>query len=172
LENEEIKKVIVSEYNVDPEKASQIAALSEGNYREALQLLENPEEDLQSQVRDWLNVIVKNNVSSQLKWIEEISKAGREKQKTFLKYFIHLLEQAIRTGYLNEESLNLIPKKDLDFSTRLNKICSFEARQSMIEELGKAVYFIERNAHAKLLFHSLTIRFFHIIKDNSVILVY
>jgi len=172
LENEEIKKVIVSKYNVDPEKASQIAALSEGNYREALQLLQNPEEDLQSQVRDWLNVIVKNNVSSQLKWIEEISRAGREKQKTFLKYFIHLLEQAIRSGYLNEESLNLIPEKDLDFSIRLNKICSFEAHQSMIEELGKAVYFIERNAHAKLLFHSLTIRFFHIIKDNSVILVY
>lgn len=172
LENEEIKKVIVSKYNVDPEKASQIAALSEGNYCEALQLLQNPEEDLQSQVRDWLNVIVKNNVSSQLKWIEEISRAGREKQKTFLKYFIHLLEQAIRSGYLNEESLNLIPEKDLDFSIRLNKICSFEAQQSMIEELGKAVYFIERNAHAKLLFHSLTIRFFHIIKDNSVILVY
>jgi DNA polymerase-3 subunit delta' len=111
-------------------------------------------------------------VNSQIKWIEEISKIGREKQKTFLKYFIHLLEQAVRTSYLSKESLKNIAEKDLDFSERLNKICTFEAQEEMVKELEKAVYFIERNAHAKMLFHSLTIRFFHIIKDNSVILVH
>ncbi|MEO6894956.1 MAG: hypothetical protein ABI136_07930, partial [Ginsengibacter sp.] len=172
LDNEEIKSALITGYNIDSLKASQIAAVAEGNYREALQLLQNPEEDLQSQVRDWLNIIVKNNIISQIKWIEEISRIGREKQKTFLKYFIHLLEQAVRSSYLNEESLKNLPEKDVDFSVRLNKICSFEAKVAMVEELEKAVYFIERNAHAKMLFHSLTIRFFHIIKDNSVILVH
>jgi len=172
LENDEIKNALVNNYHIEEEKASQIAAVSEGNYREALQLAQNPEEDLQSQVRDWLNIIVKNNVASQIKWIEEISKIGREKQKTFLKYFIHLLEQAVRNSYLSKENLKNIAEKDLDFSERLNKICTFEAQQEMVKELEKAVYYIERNAHAKMLFHSLTIRFFHIIKDNSVILVH
>jgi DNA polymerase-3 subunit delta' len=172
LENDEIKNALVNNYHIEEEKASQIAAVSEGNYREALQLAQNPEEDLQSQVRDWLNIIVKNNVTSQIKWIEEISKIGREKQKTFLKYFIHLLEQAVRNSYLSKENLKNIAEKDLDFSERLNKICTFEAQQEMVKELEKAVYYIERNAHAKMLFHSLTIRFFHIIKDNSVILVH
>jgi DNA polymerase-3 subunit delta' len=169
--NDEIKNALVSEYHTDLEKAEQIASISEGNYREALQLLQNPEEDLQGQIRDWLNIIVKNNVAAQLKWVEDISRIGREKQKTFLKYFVHLLEQAIRATYLNEENLKNIAEKDLDFANRINKICSFEGQQSMIKELEKAVYFIERNAHAKLLFHSLTIRFYHIIKDNLVILV-
>jgi DNA polymerase-3 subunit delta' len=172
LENDEIKNALVNNYHIEEEKASQIAAVSEGNYREALQLAQNPEEDLQSQVRDWLNIIVKNNVASQIKWIEEISKIGREKQKTFLKYFIHLLEQAVRNSYLSKENLKNVAEKDLDFSERLNKICTFEAQQEMVKELEKAVYYIERNAHAKMLFHSLTIRFFHIIKDNSVILVH
>ena len=172
LSNEEIKNELINNYNTDPQKASQIAGISEGNFREALQLLQNPEEDLQAQVREWLNIIVKNNVSSQLKWVEEISRIGREKQKTFLKYFIHLLEQALRTTFLPKSSLKLIPEKDMDFSIRLNKICSFEAQQAMVEELGKAVYYIERNANAKMLFHSLTIRFFHVIKDNSLILVH
>ncbi len=153
------------------QKASQIAGISEGNFREALQLLQNPEEDLQEQVSEWLNIIVKNHAGSQLKWVEEISRIGREKQKTFLKYFIHLLEQAVRSSFLSDENLKMIPEKDLDFSVRLSKICSLEAQQAMVEELEKAVYHIERNAHAKMLFHSLTIRFFHIIKDNSLILV-
>lgn len=169
--NSEVKEELVKNYHVDLEKASQIAAISEGNFREALQLLENPEEDIQVRIREWLNVIVKNNINSQLKWVEEISKIGREKQKSFLKYFIHLLEQAIRCEYLDEENLKMIPEKDRDFSARLNKICSLEAQEAIIKELEKAIYYVERNAHAKMLFHALTIRFFHIIKDNSLILV-
>ncbi len=171
LSNEEVKDVLISKYNADPVKASQIAGIAEGNFREALQLLQSPEEDLQGQVREWLNIIVQNNISTQLKWVEEISRIGREKQKTFLKYFIHLLEEAIRGSYISEDYLKMIPEKDLDFSARLNKICSLEGQEAMVNELEKAVYFIERNAHAKMLFHSLTIRFFHIIKDNSLILV-
>jgi len=171
LSNEEIRTALINDYNVDSVKASQIAGISEGNFREALQLLQNPEEDLQAQVREWLNVILKNNVTAQLKWVEEISRIGREKQKSFLKYFIHLLEQAMRSSFLPEASLSMIAEKDIDFSRRLNKVCSFEAQQEIVKELAKAVYYIERNAHAKLLFHSLTIRFFHIIKDNSLLLV-
>ncbi len=171
-ENVEIKKVLISDYNVEVEKAEQIAALSEGNFREALQLLQNAEEDWQAQVRDWLNVIIKNNVNAQLKWIEEISRLGREKQKQFLKYFIHLLQQAIRIHLLEENGLASISEKERDFSARLNKMCSIEAQEAIVNELNKAIYYIERNAHAKMLFHSLTIRLYHIIKDNSLILVY
>jgi len=170
LTDEEIKNALIDQ-NVEPEKAIQIAALAEGNYREALQLLNNPEEDLQAQVRDWLNIIIKNKVSAQLSWVEEIGRTGREKQKSFLRYLVHLLEQSIRSAFLPEEVLEKIPAKDRDFSARLIKICSVEAQQSIVEELERAIYYIERNAHAKMLFHSLTIRFFHIIKDNSLILV-
>jgi DNA polymerase-3 subunit delta' len=127
---------------------------------------------LQAQVREWLNVILKNNVSSQLKWLDEISKFGREKQKQFLKYFIHLLEQGIRAGYLNEDAIHIIPERERDFAFRLNKICGIDAQEAIINELNKSIYYIERNAHAKMLFHALTIRFYHIIKDNSLILVH
>jgi len=169
--NAEIKESLIERYNLSSEKAEKIATISEGNFREAIQILANPEEDMQSQVRDWLNLILNNNVSSQLKWIEEISKLGREKQKLFLKYFIHLLEQAIRACYLHEENISIIPEKERDFAFRINKLCGMEAQEEIMKELDKAIYHIERNAHPKMLFHSLTIRFYHIIKDNSLILV-
>jgi DNA polymerase-3 subunit delta' len=34
-------------------------------------------------LREWLNAIVKTGPVSQLKWIEEVAKLGREKQKQF-----------------------------------------------------------------------------------------
>jgi DNA polymerase III subunit delta' len=100
---------------------------------------------------------------------------GREKQKQFIRYFIHLLGQALRVRFINETtSSNLdrqIPENEKDFALRLNKLCSVEAQEAIIHELDKAIFYIERNAHAKMLFHALSIRLYHIIKDNSLILV-
>jgi DNA polymerase-3 subunit delta' len=171
LDNVDIESVLINDYNIPTERAEQISAIAEGNFREALQLLQNAEEDWQAQVRDWLNVTLKNNVNAQLKWIDETSRLGREKQKQFLKYFIHLLQQAIRVRYLDDDNLSSTPEDERDFAIRLNKMCSIEAQEAIVSELDKAIYYIERNAHAKMLFHALTIRLYHIIKDNSLILV-
>jgi DNA polymerase-3 subunit delta' len=170
--NTDISKALVENYNIAPEKASSVAAVSEGNFREALLILQQSEEDLQAQIREWLNVIVKNNINGQIKWIDQVSKTGREKQKQFLKYFIHLIRQAIRVSYLPGDALASIPENETDFAFRLNKICSVEAQEALIKEMENSIYYIERNAHAKILFHALTIRFFHIIKDNSLILIH
>jgi DNA polymerase-3 subunit delta' len=81
---------------VPPEKAKSLAALSEGNYREALHLLQHADADFYALLRDWLNATLKNQPGAQVKIIEEISRLGRENSKQFLRYFTHLLEAAIR----------------------------------------------------------------------------
>jgi DNA polymerase-3 subunit delta' len=63
-----------------------------------------------------------------------------------------------------------IPEKEKDFAERLNKIAGIEQQQAIIEELDKATYYIERNAHGKILFHALTIKLYHIIQDKIVFL--
>ncbi|MEP6595120.1 MAG: hypothetical protein ABJA71_04195 [Ginsengibacter sp.] len=177
LSNDEIEDALIKNEDVNEAKAKQIAGICEGNYREALQMLQHAEEDWQGKVREWLNAIVKTGPIAQIRWIDEISKLGREKQKQFLRYFIHLLRQAVKlrvheNAYIATDLLtNHIAEKEVDFAVRLNKLCSLEAQEAIITELDKATYYIERNAHAKMLFHALTIRLYHIIKDNSVILV-
>ena len=96
LTNIEIEVALELKAGVKIEKARQIAALSEGNFREAQHLLQHEDDDWQVVLREWLNMIVKRNTSGQVKWVEEMSRNGREKQKQFLKYFTHLLETAIR----------------------------------------------------------------------------
>ncbi len=176
LTDDEIEEALITRGKVENNKARQIAGVCAGNYRESLQMLQHAEEDWQSLVREWLNTIPKNNTATQIKWIDEIARLGREKQKQFLRYFIHLLEQAVRVRVIEETTgiaspLNNIPEKEKDFALRLNKLCSLSAQQAIITELDKATYYIERNAHSKMLFHALTIRLYHIIKDNSLILV-
>ena len=111
---------------------------------------------------------MKTGPIAQTKWVEEVSKLGREKQKQFLRYFNHLLEQAIRLRIMPNN--NYLPEKERDFAQRLNKIAGLEQQQAIIEELDKASYYIERNANGKMLFHALTIKVYHIIQDKIVFL--
>jgi DNA polymerase-3 subunit delta' len=163
-----IKQALIERAGASEESASQIAAIAEGNYREALQLLQHAEEDWISFLKDWLNFTIKKMLPEQLKWIEDTSKLGREKQKQLLLYFNHLLEQGIRLKVMGER-LSL-SEKEKDFAQRLNKIASVSQQQVIIEELDKAIYYIERNANSKMLFHALTIKLYHIIADKALIL--
>src|SRR5579871_2128874 len=170
LDTSNIEQAFIERAKIAPEKARQIASISEGNYREAIQLLQHAEEDWQGLLRDWLNAILKTGPTAQVKWIDDVSKLGRERQKQFLRYFNHLLEQAIRLKVMDEHQVN-IPDNEKDFAIRLNKIADISQQQAIIEELDKAAYYIERNAHAKMLFHALTIKLYHIVAHKTVAVV-
>jgi DNA polymerase-3 subunit delta' len=63
-----------------------------------------------------------------------------------------------------------LPDNEKDFANRLGRIASISQHQAIVEELDKATYYIERNANAKILFHALTIKLYHIIQDKIVFL--
>jgi len=178
LSASDINAALMERANIAPAQASQVAGISEGNYREALQLLQHADEDWQDLLREWLNATLKTGPAAQVKWIEDISKMGREKQKQFLRYFNHLLEQSIRfktMGDLNMPGTGnnqaMMPEKERDFALRFNKMADISQQEAIIQELDKATYYIERNANAKMLFHALTIKLYHIIRDKALILV-
>lgn len=169
LEIKDIEEALISRNHTDPAIARQVASVSDGNYREALQLVQHAEEDWQTLLREWLNAILKTGPVAQTKWVEEISRLGREKQKQFLRYFNHLLEQAVLLRAMGHAPGAFGTEKD--FAERLNKIAGIEQQQAIIEELDRASYYIERNANGKMLFHALTIKLYHIIQDKIVFLM-
>jgi DNA polymerase-3 subunit delta' len=168
LETREVEEALIARNKTSKETARQAASVSEGNYREALQIVQHTAEDWQSLLREWLNAVLKTGPVAQTKWVDEVSRLGREKQKQFLRYFNHLLEQAIRYKLMGENIY--LPDNEKDFADRLNRIAGISQQQAIIEELDKAAYHIERNANAKILFHALTIKLYHIIQDKIVFL--
>lgn len=162
-------EMLKDKYEVSMETASQAVAISAGNYREAVQIIRESDEDWQTILVDWLNYSIKVRLSEQVKWIDDISKLGREKQKQFLKYFLHLCELSIRIHILNAPEITA-SQKEIDFAKRLNKVASVEQLEAIASELTQAIYFVERNANPKLLFHALTIKLYHIIDQKTLIL--
>lgn len=175
LHAEDIEQSLKTKAGIDSDKARGIANASDGNYREALHQLQHADEDYYNLLREWLNAILRNGPIAQVKIIEEIARLGRENQKQFLRYFTHLLEQALRlevsADALQEQVLAAMSSGEKDFALKLNKQIGIEQKEAIAGELDKASYYIERNANAKILFHALTIKIFHIVKNGVVVSV-
>ncbi len=167
LDNIDIERALIERNGTEAEQAKMVARIAEGNYHEALQLLQHAGEDWLTLLRDWLNASVKGGPAAQVKWVDEAAKLGREKQKQFLQYFNHLLEQCIRLRVIGAQFITL-NSTELDLAQRINKISGVTQQQAIISELDKATYNIERNANAKMLFLALTVKMHHIIVDKVV----
>lgn len=170
LETEDIATALISRAATTEDSAHKAASVAEGNYREALQLLQHAESDWQGMIREWLNAALRTGPAEQVKWVNEVNLLGREKQKQLLRYFNHLLEQSIRLRILGREHLTG-PANEIDFAERFNKTATLAQQQAIVSELDNAVYYIERNANAKMLFQALTIKIYHIIRDNAVAVI-
>ncbi|MEY5033686.1 MAG: hypothetical protein RL447_64 [Bacteroidota bacterium] len=169
LTSNEIERALLDKQATTPVLAKQVAQIADGNYREALQQLQHAEEGWQERLRDWLNAILKTGPAAQFKWVEEISKLGREKQKQFLRYVIHVLETAIRIQATGQ--LPPVGEEEAAMANKLNRIVGIEQLEALTREMDKCTYYIERNANAKMLFHALTLKVYHVIQDKVVLLM-
>ncbi len=169
LSTAEIEDTLVQQQGVASNLAKQIAPIADGNFREALQQMQHAEEGWQERLRDWLNAILKTGPIAQHKWVEEISKLGREKQKQFLRYVIHVLEAAIRMQATGQPAP--VGEEEAAMAGKLNRLLGIEQLEALTKEMDKSIYYIERNAHAKMLFHALTLKVYHVIQDKIVLLM-
>ncbi len=157
------------EKGLNDNEARQIAALADGNYDAAIQLMEHNTTDYMTRLRSWLNALLGKNPQLLSKWITAMatSKMGREEQKQFLRYFINQLEYALRLAYVKDTTLSILPEEE-KFAANMLKMADLFQMNEMIRLLDDACYHIERNANAKILFHALSIRLRCIFTDEPV----
>lgn len=159
-----------------PEESKRIAHEANGNYNKALDLLNNDSEDLvfEKWFVQWVRSAFKAKgnkaaIHELLMWSDEVSKTGRETQKNFLHYCITVIRQALMINYGAEELAYL--KIHVD-GFQLKKFAPFVHENNVldiIKEIEDAIYHVERNGNAKIIFTDLSIkltRFLHKKKSS------
>jgi len=146
------------------QNAKQIAVMAEGNFNKALDLFRQDSEELR--FGEWFVFWVraafkakgnKSAINELLNWSGEVAKSGREIQKNFLLYCLSLFREAVLMGYgLEQLQHTQIEISNFDFK----KFAPF-VHEGNIEQitaaLESAVYEIERNGNAKMVFTDLAI---------------
>lgn len=151
--------------NLAETDAIRIAHEANGNYNKALDLLTNDSEDIvfEKWFITWVRSAFKAKgnksvIHDLILWSDELAKQGRETQKKFLSYCAAIIRQAMLQNY-NVPSLVFMHIHDPGFD--LKKFAPFVHEnniESLISEIEDAMYHIERNGNAKLIFTDLSIK--------------
>ncbi len=156
LTEEDIIGALVENNKTPKEQAIGIAKSAEGNYRYAQVLLTENEDAqfLSEKFQEWMRICLTLNGDKLSEWINEVATIGREKQKQLLAYSIQTIRQSILLGSF---AINVKASEE-DFLRKFSPYVPFESGANIAEELTKAYHAVERNAHPKILFMSLSLK--------------
>lgn len=160
LKDEELAHALVANNGLSPAEAEKIAHLTDGNYAEALSLIgenENASQNLAS-FQKLMRASLKFDPKAVMLWIDEIAAAGRERQKFFLNYALHIMRESLVLNYADASLLKLSAEEQ-DFVKKFSPFIHATNVERFIEELNLAHYHMERNANAKILFMDLAFKF-------------
>ena len=167
LTKQDIVKYLVQSKDIPETQAARIAYLSEGNLQSALNFLKEDESDDFRLFSSWMRITFADKGGQIFLFVDESSKLGRENQKNFLRYGIHLIRECIMIISGAEELVHL-QSSELDFVQNLSKHLDLAKAEAIINELEKAHYHIERNANPKILFLDVSLQFVKILKFNTL----
>lgn len=171
LSDYSIAMQIEKQYDLSAQQSKQIAAMSGGSYREAMHLLSFTGSENTETLRNWMGFIFQHNLKELAAWNDVFAKSGRENQKNFFQYCIHYFREVllIQNGV---SELGRLTDTELESAERMSKALSVEKITAITNLLDKAIYFIERNANAKILITYISSELMHIVQQQNSALHY
>lgn len=170
LNAKEIEEALLENEKCERHEAALIARQSQGNYNKALQLVKNKDNGLpfEKWFIQWVRAAfrAKGNaavIQELIEWSEELAGLGRESQKQFLEFCIEIFRQSL---LLNYNAADLVYYQTTVDSFKLEKFAPFVNGANIVEifeELSNAIYHIERNGNAKMIFTDLSIKLTRLI---------
>ncbi len=159
IKDSDISHKLISE-GQEEKQAGLLALQASGNWNLAQELVQDYESTQENFInfRNWLRLCFQPKDYKELvDFNQQLSKMGREKQKSFLNYGLSVVHNSILN---NNTSASLIKKVDeeLDFTEKFAPFINTANRNNIYKELNNAVYHIERNVNANILFTDLSLK--------------
>ena len=165
IESKLIEAHLKTTFNMDEQRCQSITAFSEGNLLKAYEITQSSDNDgeLKDAFIEMMRLSYKKNVIEMINWSNAMAKKGRERQKIFLTYTLHMLRQCIIKNYSGEKLVQ-VSKEEAAFIERFSPFVSGKNIREFMKAFNEAYYQLERNANSKILFTLLcfqSMRFLH-----------
>ncbi len=165
IAEDEIFTGLKQNHNLNDEKARQISRICEGNYNLAVEYLESSIDTQWNfeQFVQMMRLSYSGKLIGIIKWVDDVAKAGREKQKAFLSYALRMVRENL---IINQQQKNIIRMAENEeaFAEKFSNFIHPANSPYLQQELDKANVHIARNANAKVVFFDLCVKLNRILK--------
>jgi len=163
---EEISSYIIEKFRIHKAKADDIARVANGNLIRAIELCENEDSSVLNleRFKNLMRFAWKRDIISIISWSEEAAAIGREPQKSFLLFSLHLIrENLMLTLDQMKNSLVFMTGEEAEFSSKFHPFINQENINAFADELNLAHAHIESNGNAKIVFLDLALKLTRLI---------
>lgn len=159
LNTQEIANELQQKFTISPTQAISVAAQSDGNLVTAFHLLSDAKDKdfNREQFVQFMRVCYKKSVIDMMNWSDNMATEGKEKQKLFLEYALHMFRQSMLKNY-TENQLTKVSEEEAQFLKNFARFITGNNIFDFMQHFSDAHYHIDRNANAKILFTELSFK--------------
>jgi len=168
IPNPEIAGFLQTHYELDESHARGISHLSDGELSKAIEIMESGavRSETHKMFADWMRLVFKRDMPQWVKWSESMATRGREEQKHFLEYGLHVFRESLMLNF-GADSLQRIEGDESTFVTKFSPFVHQGNCARLLSLFSDAHYAIERNANGKILFLHVSIELYKLLKMKA-----
>lgn len=164
IEQEAVQKQLMTVHGLEELEAQKISGLCNGNWNQALNLMNQGINASADMYKNWLRIVIlafsrnqRGEYPALLKWIDAFHKEGRESQKNFCNYALYILQEVWRYKISAVKS-EILSAEEQKIASTLESLIDTEQIELLNQLFNDTHYYLERNAHTKIMMLNQTIR--------------
>ncbi len=167
IDEESMRAYLTEQYGLQGEALAQTVMRAEGNVLKAREIIR--EQDTENRFFDlfrrWMRLAYSLDMRELVKWVEEMNEMGREKQKMFLSYTLHVLRENLMMNLFRGEVKNLrLTGDEQEFSKKFSAFVRPGNLDEMRTLLEEAWNHIAGNVYGRLVFMDVSLKLNKLLK--------
>ena len=167
ISSEDLSAYLVNEARLEPVRATEIAAIANGNMVRAMELAreDNTATVHLERFTRLMRTAYTRDIQSLVTWSEETAALGRERQKSFLSYALRMIRENFIMNFGGKENklVHLTQSED-DFSQKFHPFINESNINALNREFNLAHAHVESNGNTKMIFLDLALKTLRLIR--------
>jgi DNA polymerase-3 subunit delta' len=167
IPSEDLSAHLVKAMGMDPVRASEIAAIANGNMVRAMELAREDDNTVVHLDRftKLMRTAYTRDIHALVTWSEETAALGRERQKSFLSYSLRMIRENFILNFSGKENkLVYLTRAEDEFSGRFHPFINEKNISALNREFNLAYAHVESNGNTKMIFLDLALRTMRLIR--------
>lgn len=157
LDDTDTEQYLVEKFRIDPERASRIAHLADGNLALAARLLEKEEDNNSQQFAEWMRACFKKSYGTLVYLADQYHALDKLSQRNLMQYSISMMRETM-LHLAGAGEINRTRGEERQFVQDFSKIMDLTKVEKSYKLINDASYHLERNASAKMTFLDLSLQ--------------